>query len=120
MSTTTQTWVEVAASDAIPDGEARTFTVDGIRIAVARVEGELFAVQDLCTHDDGPLGEGRLQGHAIQCPRHGAQFDIRTGEVLVMPAIVPIDTFPVQEQDGKVLVSVAEAARAAADSGDDW
>jgi 3-phenylpropionate/trans-cinnamate dioxygenase ferredoxin subunit len=120
MSTTTERWIEVATSDAIPEGEACTFTVAGVRVAVARAEGELFAVQDLCTHDDGPLGEGRLQGHAIQCPRHGAQFDIRTGAVLSMPASVPIATFPVQEQDGKVLVSVPEVAGAAADAGDDW
>lgn len=118
MSIATEHWVEVAGSDAIPDGEAKTFTVGGVRIAIARAEGELFAVQDLCSHDDGPLGEGRLQGHAIQCPRHGAQFDIRSGAVLSMPASVPIATFPVQEQDGKVMVSVPETA--AADTGDDW
>ena len=120
MGTATQRWIEVAGSDAISDGEARTFTVDGIRIAVARSDGELFAVQDLCTHDDGPLGEGRLHGYAIQCPRHGAQFDIRTGEVLSMPAVVPIATFPVQEQDGKVLVSVPQVGGETADSGNDW
>ncbi|HJO04552.1 MAG TPA: non-heme iron oxygenase ferredoxin subunit [Acidobacteriota bacterium] len=120
MGTATPKWIEVAASDSIADGEARTFAVDGRRIAVARAEGELFAVQDLCTHDDGPLGEGRLQGHAIQCPRHGAQFDVRTGEVLSMPAVVPIATFPVQEQDGKVLVGMPEVTNTTADSGDDW
>ncbi len=120
MSTTTQKWVQVGASETIPDGEARTFTVDSTRIAVARAEGKLFAVQDVCSHDDGPLGEGRLQGHAIQCPRHGAQFDIRTGEVLSMPAIVPIGTFPVREQDGQVQVAVPETADDPAADGDDW
>ena len=78
------------------------------------------AVSVPAAHDDGPLGEGRLHGYAIQCPRHGAQFDIRTGEVLSMPAVVPIATFPVQEQDGKVLVSVPQVGGETADSGNDW
>lgn len=111
-------WLEIGSSEAIPEGEARTFAVEGTRIALARAGGKLYAVQDLCTHDDGPLGEGCLDGHAIQCPRHGARFDIRTGAVLSMPAIVPIGTFEVTEQ-GEVIRVAIDAAHTADDE-DDW
>lgn len=117
-STETREWVQVGTSDAIPEGEARTFDVAGVGVAIARVEGRLYAVQDLCTHDDGPLGEGSLSGFAIQCPRHGAQFDIRTGAVLSMPAIAPIGTYEVTEKDGLVLVGLKGPA--ADDNDDDW
>lgn len=118
MSANTElTWVAVAASDEIPDGEARTFTVAGAQVAVARAEGTVYAIQDVCSHDDGPLGAGRLDGFAIQCPRHGAKFDVRTGAVLSMPAIVGVGTFGAREEDGKILVAVPETSAA---STDDW
>jgi 3-phenylpropionate/trans-cinnamate dioxygenase ferredoxin subunit len=102
-------WVEVAASDAIPDGEVRTFVVEGHRIAVARALGQLYAVEDLCSHDDGPLGDGELEEYAIVCPRHGAKFDVRTGAVVAMPAAAPIEAFPVMEKDGQVHIGVKDA-----------
>ncbi len=111
-------WVTVGPSSDVPDGEARTFTVAGTPVAVARAEGRVYAIQDVCSHDDGPLGEGRLDGFAIQCPRHGAKFDVRTGAVLSMPAIVGVGTFEAKEQDGQILVGVPE--QAAAEAGDDW
>lgn len=113
------TWVEVAEAAEIPEGEARTFSVDAGRVAVARVRGDLYAVQDLCTHDDGPLGEGRMEGFSVKCPRHGAEFDVRTGEVRKMPAIQPIQTFPVKEDGGKVLVGVTDSF-GTPDEDDDW
>lgn len=114
-------WVTIAEAGDVAENQVRTFDVgQGRRIAVARKEGQLYAVQDLCTHDDGPLGEGSLDGHAIVCPRHGAKFDIRTGAVLLMPAIVPIETFPVMEKDGKVQVAVPEEKSSDAGAGDDW
>ena len=116
-STATTRWVDVAPADGIPAGEARTFEIDGVRVAVARADDGLYAIQDLCSHDDGPLGDGRLDGHAIQCPRHGAKFDVRTGAVLSMPAIMPIGTFPVREADGQIQVGMPESSAAA---GDDW
>lgn len=105
----TRKWVEVAPAEEIPEGEARVFEIEGERIAVCRANDQLFAIQDVCTHDDGPLGEGSLEGYAIQCPRHGAKFDVRTGAVLSMPAVVPVETYPVMEKDGKVMVAVRQA-----------
>jgi 3-phenylpropionate/trans-cinnamate dioxygenase ferredoxin subunit len=114
----TGTWMEIGTAGDVPEGEARSFAVGPGRVAVARVDGQLYAVQDLCTHDNAPLGDGGLDGFAIQCPRHGAKFDVRTGAVLRMPAVVAIQTFPVKEKDGKV--SVALPASALTDPEDDW
>jgi len=119
MEARTRDWVEVGATSEVAEGKAHAFGVPEGRIAVARVEGQLYAVQDLCSHDDGPLGAGELDGYAIVCPRHGARFDVRTGAVLRMPAIMPIRTFPVMEKDGKVFVAI-EAATQESPPGDDW
>lgn len=119
-STQTRKWVEVAAADDVGEGQASTFTVEAHRVAVARANGQLYAVQDLCTHDDGPLGEGELEGFAIQCPRHGARFDIRSGAVLRMPAVQPIETFPVMEKEGKILIAIPEGEDEAAIEDGDW
>ena len=109
-------WVDIAAAGELADGEVRTFNVEGERVAVARAVGQLYAVQDLCSHDDGPLGDGELEDHAVVCPRHGAKFDVRTGAVVAMPAASPIATYPVMERDGRIHVGVEDTG--AAD--DDW
>lgn len=119
-NTQTRRWIEVAGADEVPDGRARTFSVEGRRVAVARANDQLYAVQDLCTHDDGPLGEGSLDGFAIQCPRHGAKFDVRSGAVLQMPAVQPIDTFPIMEKNGKILIAVPEEEDDEMVDDEDW
>jgi 3-phenylpropionate/trans-cinnamate dioxygenase ferredoxin subunit len=116
-TTETRKWIDVGASGEIADGEVKTFQVEGHRVAVARANGQLYAVQDLCTHDDGPLGEGDLEGFAIICPRHGARFDIRSGAVLAMPAVAPIETFPIMEKDDRIQVAVKDTG---SDETDDW
>jgi len=113
-------WVDVAPVDDVPEGEVKTFTIDAYRIAVARANGQLYAVQDLCSHDDGPLGDGGLEEFAIVCPRHGAKFDVRTGAVLAMPAIAPIETFPVMEKDGRIQVAVKNQGDGGAIADDSW
>lgn len=104
----TMKWIDVADAGGVADGEVKTFQVEAYRVAVARANGQLYAVQDLCSHDDGPLGDGDLEEYAIVCPRHGAKFDIRTGAVLAMPAAAPIETFPVMEKDGRIHVAVED------------
>ncbi len=98
----------LARSNEISEGKVKVFAVGDIRIAVCRSGSKLYAVEDRCTHDDGPLGEGCLDGHAIECPRHGARFDVRDGRVLRMPAAYPVRTFPATEEDGQVFVEVEE------------
>jgi len=100
--------VSVGRADAIPEGEARVFQIGELRLAVCRVEGAFYAVEDVCTHDDGPLGEGCLRGHEIECPRHGARFDVRTGAVTRMPAAAPVESFDVVEEDGELFVEIEE------------
>ena len=100
-------WVVIGRVDDVPPGEVRVFDLpDGGSVAVCNADGKLYAVEDVCTHDGGPLGEGFLEGCAIECPRHGAQFDIRTGEVLRAPAYLPIKTFPVRAEDGRIEVEI--------------
>jgi 3-phenylpropionate/trans-cinnamate dioxygenase ferredoxin subunit len=123
MSETTATdrkWIDVAAAADVADGEVKTFKVGAQNIAVARAVGKLYAVEDLCSHDDGPLGEGVLEEFAIVCPRHGAKFDVRTGAVTAMPAVAPIEAFPVQEKDGRIHVGVKDSADLGGSDDDSW
>ncbi|MCC7140894.1 MAG: non-heme iron oxygenase ferredoxin subunit [Candidatus Eisenbacteria bacterium] len=104
----TKKFVAVAKEAEIPEGEARTFDLDYNRIALCKVGGRIFAIEDVCSHDDGPLGAGCLVDHEIECPRHGARFDVRTGGVTRMPAVAPVPTYAVRIEDGQVLVELDE------------
>ena len=77
---------------------------DDIEVAVFNLAGEYYAIEDLCTHDGSEISSGCVYGHVIECPRHGARFDIRTGEVLEPPAYEPVRTFPVRIEDGIIQV----------------
>ena len=95
----------VAATEDLPPGESLLVELDGIRIAVFNLDGEFYAIEDVCTHDGGPLVEGEiLHGGQVECPRHGARFDIRTGEALSMPAFEPTPSYEVQVQGGDIYV----------------
>ena len=96
----------ICSIDELPPGERLFIEVDGAPIVLFNIDGNLFAIADTCTHDNGPLGEGDLEGHEIVCPRHGARFDIRTGEVLALPAITDVATYPVRVEDGKIEIGV--------------
>jgi len=97
-------FVRVAQADEIPLGQKKIVEVDGALVVVVNLDGVLYAVEDVCTHDGGPLGEGKLDGCELICPRHGARFDVRTGAATRMPAIEPAPTYEVRVQDGDVLV----------------
>jgi len=99
-------YMEVAPLAELPSGERLFVEVEGKPIVVFNVAGQLFAIADLCSHDDGPVGEGDLDGYTITCPRHGARFDIRTGRVLHMPAVVDIPAYPVQIRDGMIYLGI--------------
>ncbi|MBI4342767.1 MAG: non-heme iron oxygenase ferredoxin subunit [Candidatus Omnitrophica bacterium] len=89
-------FVTVAKQDDVPVGQFKEVVVRGKPLLVCHTATGFYAVDNTCTHDDGPLGDGWLDGCAIECPRHGARFDVRTGEVLALPAAVPIRSYPVQ------------------------
>jgi len=97
-------WVTVAPAEALFPGEFRTVDADGTRIVVFNLEGEYYAIEDVCTHDGGQLTGGHVEGAEIVCPRHGARFCIRTGEALTAPAYEPTAKFPVRVEAGEVQV----------------
>lgn len=96
----------VAKKSEIADGEARRYVVDGAEVLLCNVGGEIFAVEDICTHDGGALDQGELEGARIVCPRHGATFDVRTGEALTLPAVMPLPTYGVSVDGDDVYVTV--------------
>lgn len=89
-------FVKVAQVADIPPGERLLADFEEETVAIFNIDGEFFCIADVCTHDGGPLAEGVLDGFALECPRHGALFDVRTGAVLAMPAVVPVPTFAVK------------------------
>ncbi len=101
--------VEVCALDELPPGTMRLVHVGSLFFGVYNVDGELYAIEDRCSHDDGPLVEGDWEPEeaVVICPRHGATFDIRTGKALTLPAYLPVETFPVRVEDGVVKVELA-------------
>ncbi len=99
-------FVAVAESAELSDGERLFVEIDDLPIVVFRIARMLFAIADTCSHDDGPLGDGDLEGYEIICPRHGARFDVRTGKVLRLPAVVDIPAYPVREVEGQIEIGI--------------
>ena len=101
-------FIKVAELDEIDEGELLGIEVDGEPICLARVNGDICAFTDNCTHISGPLNEGELDGDVLTCPWHGAQFYVRTGKVLRGPARQDIQTYPVKIEGNSILVSLPE------------
>ncbi|MEK7322892.1 MAG: non-heme iron oxygenase ferredoxin subunit [Pseudomonadota bacterium] len=97
-------WVTVAAVAELTPGTRRIIDVDDVQIAVFNLNGEFYAIEDVCTHDYAPLADAKLEGDEIICPRHGARFCIRTGAVTAPPAYEAVTTFPVRIHEGMVQV----------------
>ena len=99
-------FVKVATVDDLPNGDRLFVEIDERPIVIFNIAGEFFAIGDVCSHDDGPLGDGDLEDHKVHCPRHGAIFDIRTGQALALPAFIDIPAYPVRVVDGQIEVGV--------------
>lgn len=100
-------FVAIADEDEIGNGERLNVEIDEFSIVIFNVAGKLFAIEDICSHDNGSLEDGELEGeYEIACPRHGARFDIRNGKVLSPPAAVDIPAYPVRVVDGQVEVGL--------------
>jgi 3-phenylpropionate/trans-cinnamate dioxygenase ferredoxin subunit len=97
-------WVRVAALDALECGRPVVVELDDARVLVSRIGDAVHAIEDRCTHDDGPLAAGAVQGDEIVCPRHGARFCLRTGAALAAPAFEDAAVFPVRVEAGAVWV----------------
>jgi 3-phenylpropionate/trans-cinnamate dioxygenase ferredoxin subunit len=106
MEKTSTGFVELARSDDVAPGQVRVYEVQGRSIALCNVVGAFYAIDDVCTHDGGPLDQGEIDGHQIECPRHGARFDVRNGRALTLPAVRPVRSYPVQVEDGVVKVGL--------------
>lgn len=98
----------LCAENEIPEGTVKTFEIHDRAIAVARNEGIVYAVDDICTHDGGELGAGDIVNGQIQCPRHGARFDLKTGNATQMPAVIGIKTYRIKIENGDILVALDE------------
>jgi 3-phenylpropionate/trans-cinnamate dioxygenase ferredoxin subunit len=99
-------FIRAASMRDVSSGQVQVVEVEDEEIVLCNVQGTIYAIANLCTHDDGPVGEGELIGHEIECPRHGARFDVRNGEARSLPAVVAIPTYPVQIAGDEILVDV--------------
>ncbi len=103
-----RTLVDICPVEELPPGAKRVVRWEDLEIGIVNCGGEVLAVEDRCSHDDGDLMEGDVDEETctVECPRHGSVFDLRTGKPLNLPAYVPIDTFPVEVDDGVIKVEV--------------
>jgi 3-phenylpropionate/trans-cinnamate dioxygenase ferredoxin subunit len=98
-------FLTVATTDEVKPGERIVVELGRHWVAIFNVDGNYYAIEDVCTHDDGPLAEGVLEGCVIECPRRGAKFDITNGKVLAPPAVVDVPTYQVRVEDGNVQIA---------------
>jgi 3-phenylpropionate/trans-cinnamate dioxygenase ferredoxin subunit len=100
--------IEVCPLNELPPGAMRLVEFEDLEIGVFNCAGTVYAIEDRCSHDDGPLVEGELDQEqcTIECPRHGSRFDLKTGKPLTLPAYVPVETFPVRIEDDTIKLEV--------------
>ena len=101
------TWFNAGRPDQILPGKVQVVEAGSKRIAVCNTGEEFHAIDDICSHDGGPLGEGELVDGQIECPRHGARFDVTTGKPLCLPAVRPVKVYPTRIHAGHVEVDVS-------------
>jgi len=99
-------YIEITSISELPNGKRLFVEIADKPIVIFNIADKFFAIGNVCTHDNGPLGDGDLEGYNIVCPRHGAQFDVRTGQAVQMPAAVDILAYPVQVRDGNIFVGI--------------
>lgn len=98
--------IDLCSTDDVAPGSARKVGAGGLTLAVYNVEGEFFVTDDLCTHGPGSLSEGYLDGHVIECDFHNGAFDIRTGEVVAPPCMIPLKTYKVIVENGRIAIEI--------------
>lgn len=100
--------VEVTDIDRLPRGRGVRVTIGEHRIAMFRIENDVYAIGDRCSHAEASLSEGELWDHTVECPRHGSEFDLHTGEALSLPATKPVPVYPVSVEDGTVYLELED------------
>jgi 3-phenylpropionate/trans-cinnamate dioxygenase ferredoxin subunit len=101
-------FIPVGTVEELKDGERLFLEIDGKPIVIINIDSDYYAIGDVCSHDDGPVGEGNIEGYEIICPRHGARFDIRTGKALALPAFVDIPAYPVRIAGDQIEIGLPE------------
>jgi 3-phenylpropionate/trans-cinnamate dioxygenase ferredoxin component len=99
-------FLEIAPASELPNGERLFVEIEGKPIVIFNIAGQFFSIADICSHDDGPVGEGDIEGYTITCPRHGGEFDVQTGKATQLPAVVDIPAYPVKVVDGMIQVGM--------------
>ena len=99
-------FLDIAPASEFPNGERLFVEVEGRSLVIFNIADQFFAIGDICSHDDGPVGEGDLEGYNIVCPRHGGEFDVRTGKAVQLPVVVDIPAYPVRVVDGMIQVGI--------------
>jgi 3-phenylpropionate/trans-cinnamate dioxygenase ferredoxin component len=100
--------IDICPVDDLPPGSTKIVSWEDLEIGVVNCGGDLYAIEDRCSHDDGELMEGDVDcdDRTVECPRHGSLFDLRTGKPLTLPAYAPVDTFAVSVEDGVIKIEV--------------
>ena len=99
-------FVDFAPVSELPNGERLFVEIEGKPLVIFNIAGQFFSIADICSHDDGPVGEGDIEGYTITCPRHGGEFDVQTGKATQLPAVVDIPAYPVKVVDGMIQVGM--------------
>jgi 3-phenylpropionate/trans-cinnamate dioxygenase ferredoxin subunit len=99
-------YIPVGRIDELQKGERLFVEIDGLPVVIIKIADQYFAIADVCSHDDGPVGEGNIEGYEIICPRHGARFDLRTGKALSLPAFIDIPVYPVRVVEDQIEVGI--------------
>jgi 3-phenylpropionate/trans-cinnamate dioxygenase ferredoxin component len=99
-------YLDIAPASELPNGERLFVEVEGKSLVIFNIADRFFSIGDICSHDDGPVGDGDLEGFNVVCPRHGGEFDVRTGQAVQMPAVVDIPAYPVRVVDGMIQVGI--------------
>ena len=100
------TWVAVAKASDLATGTASVVETGALRLALCNTGNGIYAIDDVCTHDGGPLDQGRLEGNEIECRRHGARFDVTTGRVLCLQAVRNVKSYPARVENGVAEVDI--------------
>lgn len=108
MSEAPARFVRVGRVGDVPQGRAEVFDVEERKIAVYRLEDGFYAIDDICTHDGGPLADGDVEEDQVICPRHGARFSIKTGAALTFPAVTPVESYLVRVEGDELLIGIPE------------
>jgi 3-phenylpropionate/trans-cinnamate dioxygenase ferredoxin subunit len=99
-------FVTVATTTDIAPGSVKYVEIEDYRLAICNVGGAFYCIEDVCTHDGGPLDQGNLEGDIIECPRHGARFNVTSGAVVRMPAVAPVETYEVRIEGTDIKVGL--------------